>query len=70
MTTPSPIPLAVGFFRRQIVVVTSCVTAFAMLVLTVVLQLILADLSKSNADRVLEDRADAVAGSAIQASTG
>lgn len=70
MTTPSPVPLAVGSFRRQIVVLTGCVTAFAMLVLTVVLQLVLADLSKGNIDRVLEDRADAVASSAIQASTG
>lgn len=40
-----------------------------MLVLTVVLQLILADLTKSNVDRVLHDRADAVASSAISAST-
>lgn len=70
MTTPSAVPLAVGSFRHQIVVLTGCVTALAMLVLTVVLQLILADLSKSNVDRVLEDRADAVASSAIQASTG
>ncbi|WP_310528000.1 HAMP domain-containing sensor histidine kinase [Nocardioides sp.] len=39
-----------------------------MLLLTVVLQLILADLTRSNVDRVLEDRADAVASSAISAS--
>lgn len=70
MTPPLPIPLAVGSFRRQLVVLTGCVTAFAMLVLTVLLQLILADLSESNVDRVLEDRADAVASSVIQASTG
>ncbi len=49
---------------------TSCVTALAMLVLTVVLQLILANLTRSNVDRVLEDRADAVASSTISASTG
>ncbi len=70
MTTPSPVPLAIGSFRRQIVVVTGCVTAFAMLVLTVMVQLVLADLSQSSVERVLEDRADAVASSAIQASTG
>ncbi len=70
MTTPSPVPLAVGSFRRQIVVLTGCVTAFAMLVLTVMVQLVLADLSKSDVARVLEDRAEAVASSAIQASTG
>jgi signal transduction histidine kinase len=70
VTTSSSGPLVLGSFRRQIVVLTGCVTAFAMVVLTVVLQLILADLSKSNVDRVLEDRADAVASSAVQASTG
>ena len=36
MTSPSPVPPALGSFRRQIVVLTGCVTAFAMLVLTVV----------------------------------
>lgn len=40
-----------------------------MLVLTVVLQLILANLTRSNVDRVLEDRADAVASSTISSST-
>ncbi len=62
--------LPTGSFRRQLVVLTACVTAFAMLLLTVVLQLILADLSRSNVDRVLEDRADAVVSSAISATTG
>lgn len=66
----SLLPDATGSFRRQIVILTTCVTAFAMVVLTVVLQVILADLSKSTVDRVLEDRADAVVGSAVSASTG
>lgn len=66
----APLPDATGSFRRQIVVLTTCVTAFAMVVLTVVLQLILASLSASTVDRVLEDRADAVVGSAIAATTG
>jgi len=69
-TTPSSGPLVVGSFRRQIVVLTGCVTVFAMVVLTVVLQLILAGLSRSNVERVLEDRADAVVSSAVQASSG
>ena len=56
-------------FRGQIIILTACATAIAMLVLTGVLQLILADLTSSNVDRVLEDRADAVASSAISAST-
>ncbi|WP_309647411.1 HAMP domain-containing sensor histidine kinase [Nocardioides sp.] len=47
-------------FRGQIVILTACVTAFAMIALTIVLQLILADLSRTNVDTVLEDRADAV----------
>ncbi len=62
--------LPTGSFRRQLVVLTACVTALAMLLLTVVLQLILADLSSNNVDRVLEDRADAVVSSTIGASTG
>ncbi|RYC14324.1 sensor histidine kinase [Nocardioides zhouii] len=66
----SLLPDATGSFRRQIVVLTTCVVAFAMVVLTVVLQVVLADLSKSTVDRVLEDRADAVVGSVVDASTG
>ena len=65
----SLLPDATGSFRRQIVVLTTCVTAFAMLILTVVLQIILASLSANTVDRVLEDRADAVVGSAIAATT-
>ena len=56
-------PVLSGSFRRQIVVLTACVTAFAMVVLTVLVQLVLASQTKRDVDRVLEDRADAVAGS-------
>lgn len=52
------------------VILTTCITAFAMLLLTVVLQLILADLSQASVDRVLADRADAVADSVVAATTG
>lgn len=53
-------------FRTQIVVLTAAVTAFAMVMLTLVVQLVLADLSSRDVDRVLEDRVDAVIG-AVQA---
>lgn len=56
-------PVPSGSFRRQIVILTACVTAFAMVVLTVLVQLILAAQTSRDVDRVLEDRADAVAGS-------
>ena len=56
-------PVPSGSFRRQIVILTACSTAFAMVVLTVVVQLILAAQTSRDVDRVLEDRADAVAGS-------
>ena len=56
-------PLPTGSFQRQIVVLTACVTAFAMVVLALVLQLILAAQTARDVDRVLEDRADAVVGS-------
>ncbi len=61
--------LGAGSFRRQIVILTACVTAFAMALLALVLQLILADFASSTVDRVLEDRADAVASATISAST-
>ena len=59
-----------GSFRRQIVVLTACVTAFAMGVLTLVLQLILATQTERDVARVLEDRADAVAGSTTTTAGG
>jgi len=61
-------PVPSGSFRRQIVVLTACVTAFAMVVLTVLVQLVLAAQTKRDVDRVLEDRADAVAGSTTSTS--
>jgi signal transduction histidine kinase len=62
--------LGLGSFRSQIVVLTACVTAFAMLLLTIVLQLLLADLTRGNVDELLQDRADAVVSSTVAASTG
>lgn len=59
-----------GSFRSQITVLTACVTAFAMVLLTIVLQLLLADVTRGNVDALLEDRADAVVSSTIAASTG
>ncbi len=64
------LPAAPGSFRRQMVVLTSCITALAMLLLTIVLQVILADLSRRSVDRVLTDRADAVADSVVAATPG
>lgn len=52
------------------VVLTTCVTAVAMLLLTLVLQVVLSDLSRRSVDRVLADRADAVTDSVAAASTG
>ncbi len=63
-------PVPSGSFRRQIVVLTACVTAFAMVVLTVVVQFVLAAQTRRDVDRVLEDRADAVAGSTTSGSQG
>ncbi|KQW43957.1 hypothetical protein ASC77_21420 [Nocardioides sp. Root1257] len=51
-------------FRRQIVVLTAGITAVAMLLLTLVVQLVLARITNSDVDRVLQDRADAVISSA------
>ncbi|MCW2798355.1 HAMP domain-containing sensor histidine kinase [Nocardioides sp.] len=64
MRVPRP-----GSFRQQIVILTTTVTAFAMLLLTLVLQLLLTDLSSRDVERVLEDRADAVVSSVETAST-
>ncbi len=47
-------------FRQQIVVLTACVTTFAMVLLAVVLQLVLASLATRSVDRVLAERAEAV----------
>jgi two-component system OmpR family sensor kinase len=64
------VSLAPGSFRSQITVLTACVTAFAMALLTIVLQLLLADVTRGNVDALLEDRADAVVSSTVAASPG
>lgn len=61
-------PVPSGSFRGQIVVLTVCVTAFAMVVLTVLVQFVLAAQTRRDVDRVLEDRADAVASSTTSGS--
>jgi signal transduction histidine kinase len=61
-----PRPTTIGLvgrprsFRTQIVVLTAAVTAGAMVLLTVVLQLVLAQITNGDADRVLANRADSV----------
>ena len=57
-------------FRQQIVVLTATVTAGAMLLLTLVLQLVLARITSNDVDRVLQDRADAVISSATSSPQG
>ncbi|GAA4726133.1 HAMP domain-containing sensor histidine kinase [Nocardioides endophyticus] len=57
-------------FRRQIVLLTAGITAVAMLLLTLVVQVVLARITTSDVDRVLQDRADAVISSATTASSG
>jgi signal transduction histidine kinase len=55
-------------FRRQIVVLTAAITTVAMLLLTLVLQLVLARITTNDVDRALEDGAEAVI-TAIKASS-
>jgi len=57
-------------FRQQIVVLTASVTAFAMLLLTLVVQLVLAHVTTNDLNRVLQDRADAVVSSADAGPSG
>ena len=49
-----------GSFRTQLVVLTAAVTAFGVVVLTVVVQVVLARSTTTSLDTVLEDRAEAV----------
>jgi two-component system, OmpR family, sensor kinase len=63
-------PRPLRSFRQQIVVLTATVTAFAMLLLTLVVQLVLAQVSSNDVDRVLQDRADAVISSAESGASG
>ena len=57
-------------FHQQIVAVTAGVTAVAMLLLTLVLQLVLARIATNDLDRVLADRAEAVISSASAGPSG
>ncbi len=57
-------------FHQQIVVLTASVTAFATLLLTLVVQLVLAQVTTNDVDQVLEDRADAVVSSATAGPSG
>ncbi|WP_051552114.1 HAMP domain-containing sensor histidine kinase [Nocardioides sp. URHA0020] len=57
-------------FRRQIVVLTAGITAVAMLLLALVVQVVLARITTSDVDRVLQDRADAVISSATTSAGG
>jgi signal transduction histidine kinase len=57
-------------FRRQIVALTALITAVAMLLLTVVVQVVLARVTTNDVDRVLQDRADAVISSATSGPSG
>jgi two-component system, OmpR family, sensor kinase len=57
-------------FHQQIVAVTAGVTAAAMLLLALVLQIVLARISENDLDRVLVDRADAVISSASATPSG
>ena len=50
-------------FRQQIVALTAGATALAMLLLTIVMQLVLARIASHDIDRVLNDRTEAVIGS-------
>ena len=57
-------------FRQEIIALTAAVTAVAMLLLTLVLQVVLSDLTRRDVDRVLEERAEAVIGTVQAASSG
>lgn len=59
-----------GSFRRQIVVLTASVTAVAVVLLVLIVQLVLSQTSSRAVDQVLEDRSDALAGSVRGASGG
>ncbi|KRC52981.1 MULTISPECIES: sensor histidine kinase [unclassified Nocardioides] len=58
------LPARGGSFRTQLVVLTAAVTALAAVVLTIVVQLVLERATTHSLDTVLEDRTEAVIGSA------
>ncbi|CAI9410218.1 HAMP domain-containing sensor histidine kinase [Nocardioides sp. T2.26MG-1] len=66
MSRPRPL----RSFRGQIVVLTAGITAVAMVLLTVVVQVVLARISDGDVDRVLQDRAEAVISSASGSPAG
>ncbi len=66
MSRPRPL----RSFRGQIVGLTAGSTALAMVLLTVVVQVVLARITTNDVDRVLQDRAEAVISSATAAPAG
>jgi two-component system, OmpR family, sensor kinase len=58
-----------GSFRRQIVILTGAVTTFAVVILVVLVQLVLAEVATNTVARVLHDRTDAIISSADASST-
>ena len=60
----------VGSLRRQLVLLTSAVTALGVVVLALLVQLILARTADNSLDNVLDDRADVVVGAVRDASPG
>ncbi|WP_296607282.1 HAMP domain-containing sensor histidine kinase [Nocardioides sp.] len=63
-------PRPLRSFRGQIVMLTAGITAAAMILLTVVVQLVLARIAANDVDRVLQDRAEAVISSASTDAAG
>lgn len=63
-------PARARSFRTQLVVLTAAVTALGVLVLTIVVQIVLAGATGRSVDTVLEDRAEAVISSAATGSDG
>jgi signal transduction histidine kinase len=59
-----------GSLRRQLVLLTSAVTALGVVVLALLVQLILARTADNSLDNVLDDRADVVVGAVRGASSG
>lgn len=63
-------PRIVGSFRRQLVVLSATVTAFAVVLLALIVQLVLSQSASRSLNQVLMDRTDAVISSAQGASAG
>lgn len=67
---PVPVVRATGSLRRQLVLLSAGVTALAAVLLTLLVQLVLARTTSRSVERVLEERTDAVISSAQSVSTG